>query len=339
MFPLEESTIKELRRLQRSSKDRRVYIKATVILMLHKQFSAQDIADSLGIDDETVHRYRRAFQALGLQSYLDAGFVPYTGKLSDEQEAQLCAEVRANLYLDSREVVAYIEHTFGIRYSRSAVTKLLKRLGFVYKKTKAVPAFADRKAQEQFVATLETLLERAEDQVVYFNDGVHPLHNTRPDYGWIFHGETFDMPTNPGRNRVNLTGALNAHDVTDIEVLEADRINAQATMALWETLLLKHPDKTIYNICDNAKYYHARVLKDWLAQNPRCKVLYLPPYAPNLNLIEHLWKYLRKEVISHYFYETFDEFRRAILGFFRNIKEHKQALESLLTLKFRIIGI
>ena len=316
-----------------------MYIKATVLLMLHMKFSAQDIADSLGIDDETVHRYRRAYQTLGLAGYLDTGFVPYTGRLSGEQEVQLREEVQTNLYIDSREVVAYIDRSFGIRYSRSAVTKLLKRLGFVYKKTKAVPAFADREAQEQFVTTLEALLESPEDHVVYFNDGVHPLHNTRPDYGWIYRGETFDMPTNPGRNRVNISGALNAADVTDVEVLEADRINAQATIELWTKLLLKHPDKIIYNVCDNAKYYHARVLKEWLAQNPRCKVLYLPPYAPNLNLIERLWKYLRKEVISHYFYETFDEFRRAILGFFRNIKEHKQALESLLTLKFRIIGI
>lgn len=338
MYELDVDTISKLRRLQRSSKDRRVYIKATAVLMLHMKFSARDIAESLGIDEATVYRYWHGFQTLGLPGYLDAGFVPYTGKLDSEQEARVREEVRANLYIDTREVAAYIERTFNIRYSRSAVTKLLGRLGFVYKKTKAVPAFAEKQAQEAFVAELETLLQDQENQVVYFNDGVHPLHNTRPDYGWIYRGQTYDMPSNPGRNRVNITGALNAHDVTDVEVVECDRVNAQATMALWTKLLEKHPDKIIYNVCDNAKYYHAKVLKEWLAQNPRCKVVYLPPYAPNLNLIERLWKYLRKEVISLYFYETFEEFRRAILGFFRNIKEHKQALESLLTLKFRIIG-
>ena len=97
--------------------------------------------------------------------------------------------------------------------------------------------------------------------------------------------------------------------------------------------------KTIINICDNAPYYHSNYLKDWLAQNPWCKVIYLPPYAPNLNLIERLWRFLRKQVTSYNFYEHFAEFRKAILDFFKNIKEHKQALESLLTLKFHIVGI
>jgi transposase len=122
-------------------------------------------------------------------------------------------------------------------------------------------------------------------------------------------------------------------------VVESDRVNAQSCIKLWKKQRRRHPDKTIINICDNAAYYHSRYLKDWLAQNPWCKVIYLPPYAPNLNLIERLWKFLRKQVTSYNFYEHFAEYRQAILDFFKNIKEHKQALESLLTLKFRIAGL
>lgn len=340
MIHLDADTIKHLRLLQRRHKDKRVYIKVTVLLMLHQGFKAQDIAESLGIDDGTVYRYRQSFEELGLQDYLKSFFVAYSGQLTEDEEQQLLGEVRQRLYLNSKQVAAYIENAFGIRYSLSAVVKLLHRLGFSYKKTKGVGVKADREAQEQFVQQLSELLaQEDENQVVYFNDAVHPQHNTRPDYGWVYRGEDFEIPSNPGRKRVNINGALNAHKVTDVLVVESERVNAQSCIELWQKLRRRHPGKIIINICDNAPYYHSNYLKDWLAQNPWCKVIYLPPYAPNLNLIERLWKFLRKQVTSYHFYEHFAEFRKAILDFFKNIKEHKQALESLLTLNFHIVGI
>lgn len=340
MIHLDEATVKRLRFLQRTNKDRRVFIKVTVLLMLHQQFTPEAIAASLGLDDSTIYRYRRAYETLGLDTFLSTAFVAYSGLLTDEQKAVLKHEIYNNLYMTSKEVVQYIAHTFGIRYSTSAVVKLLHQLGFVYKKTKSVPCKANRAAQEAFLKQLQELLaQKGEDAVVYFNDAVHPQHNTRPDYGWIYQGEDFEIPANPGRQRVNINGALNAQDVTDVIVVESERINAQSCIELWKKQRKKHPGTTIYNICDNAPYYHSRVIKEWLERNPWCRIIYLPPYAPNLNLIERLWKFLRKHVTSYYFYERFEEFRRAILDFFKNIKEHKNALESLLTLNFHIAGM
>lgn len=65
-----------------------------------------------------------------------------------------------------------------------------------------------------------------------------------------------------------------------------------------------------------------------------CDGLLLPPYSPNLNLIERLWKMLRKKVINTRFYRTKEEFRRAVMNFFEHIADYKEELESLLTLNF-----
>jgi transposase len=340
MFPLDEATVKRLRFLQRTNKDKRVFIKVTVLLMLHGGCSPDQIATYLGIDDGTVYRYRQGYEKRGIDEYLKTSYVPYSGELTEEQENLLTEEIRRHLYINTTEVSSYIEHSFGVKYSASGVVKLLHRLGFVYKKTKSVPSKSNRAAQEQFVEKLTELLSEVnENQVVYFNDAVHPQHNTRPDYGWIYKGEDYEMPANPGRKRVNINGALNAHNVTEVVIIEAERINAQACIKLWKKQKRKHPGKTIVNICDNAPYYHSRIIKEWLILNPWCQVVYLPPYAPNLNLIERLWKFLRKKVTSYIFYEHFAEFRQAILDFFKNIKEHKQALESLLTHEFRLMGL
>lgn len=247
MIHFDEDTVKRLRVLQRQHRDKRVYVKVTVLLMLHQGCTPQFIAESLGIDDSTVYRYGQGYEELGLEGYLKSFFVAYQGQLSAWEEEKLVKELRERLYVNSKQVAAYIETEFGIRYSVSAVVKFL--------------------------------------------------------------------------------------------VVESERINAQSCIELWKKQRRRHPGKTIVNICDNAPYYHSRVIKEWLARNPWCKIIYLPPYAPNLNLIERLWKYLRKEVISYQFFEHFAEFRKAVLDFFKNIKEHQQALETLLTLKFHIVRL
>ena len=65
--------------------------------------------------------------------------------------------------------------------------------------------------------------------------------------------------------------------------------------------------------------------------------LFLPPYSPNLNLIERLWKFLRQKIINAAFYRTKGQFRQAVLGFFNRLDEFGQELASLLTLNFHLL--
>ena len=339
MIQMDEETRKRLRKLQKTNRDKNIFVKVTVLLMLDQGISPEVIAISLGIDNSTVFRYQNTFQEKGLDFYLGNRYVAYSGKLSQEQEDLLIQELTDDLYISSKEVAQYILHTFSVEYTSKGVVKLLHRLGFVYKKTSVVPSKGDAEAQRKFLEEFQALMDGlGPEQVVYFNDGVHPQHNTRADYGWIPKGKTFEMPSNPGRRRINLNGALNAKDATDIVIREEERINAESVKKLWDTLGERNPGKTIYNICDNAPYYHSKEIKQYLIDNPKVRIIYLPAYSPNLNLIERLWKFLRKQVTSYYFYEHYAEFRQAILDFFHHIKNYKSELESLLTLKFRVIS-
>ncbi|HLP94900.1 MAG TPA: winged helix-turn-helix domain-containing protein [Saprospiraceae bacterium] len=168
MIQLDDDTIKRLRLPQRKHKDKRVYIKVTVLLMLHQGFTAQMIAESLGIDDSTVYRYQQGFADLGLDDYLKDFFVAYSGQLTKEEEQLLRSEIRQGLYINSNQVAAYIQLKFGVRYSLSVVVKQLHRLGFSYKKTKGVGLKANPEVQEQFVKELTDILTQSNDnQAVY----------------------------------------------------------------------------------------------------------------------------------------------------------------------------
>ena len=115
-------------------------------------------------------------------------------------------------------------------------------------------------------------------------------------------------------------------------------MNAQSTLELYETALARHPEATeIYIISDNAKYYHNKELAQWV-KGTRIRQVFLSPYSPNLNLIERLWKMLRKKVINTGFYRTKEEFRRAVTNFFEHIVDYKEEFESLLTLNFRLVN-
>ena len=110
-------------------------------------------------------------------------------------------------------------------------------------------------------------------------------------------------------------------------------------MNLFHKIEAKHPDaETIYIIADNARYYHACLLKDHL-EGTKIQLLYLPPNSPNLNLIERYWKFFKKTVMHNHYYQTFEQFKQACKNFFRKWKKYLPELKNLLTENFHIQAV
>lgn len=308
--------------------------------MLDRGLSLEDIELSLSLDDNTIRRYLRGFLKEGLETYLSDQYVPFSGKLTQDQEEQLRAHLRQNLYLDVKPIIVWIQEEFGVSYSISGCRDLLHRLGFVYKQSKAVAQKADEEQQCEFLQdTLPGLLEQvATGQAeVYYSDGCHPTHNTKTGRGWIEKGTDFEIDCNNGRKRVNINGAVRATKPEHLVYDVTQTVNAQSTQRLCRQLLKKHPRKTIYLVCDNARYNRCGWLQEW-AKYQRIEFVFLPAYSPNLNLIERLWRLLRKVAINSIYYPTYDEFRKGVIDFLDNTKSVKEEIRSLLTLNFRTVG-
>ena len=334
---LSTSEMEVLRKLQRNLAGSSDYARVTCILMLGMGNTPSFVAACLGIDASTVYRYRSAYLHGGTDELLENRYKGYWGLLDSRQLSALRKELRAHIYTDAKSVAEWIKSTFGVEYSPQGVVDLLNRIGFTYKKTSEVPCEADSSRQEAFAEELSDLLSKIpDDAVVYYADGVHPTHNSRSTYAWIEKGERLEQPTVSGRERVNINGLLNAHDVTDVIAHDCESVNAESTKEVYQAALERHPEASvIYIISDNARYYHNKKLKEWV-EGTKIRQIFLPAYSPNLNLIERLWKFLRKKVINTGFYRTKEKFRQAIKDFFGNIGAYKEELESLLTLKFRL---
>jgi len=309
------------------------------ILLLDTGDSAEDITHYLFLSLTTVNNYLNKYQTGGLELLVQDNYLGTECRLTREQQESLTSHLEENLYQTILSVRKYIVSEYSISYAESGVRHLLNRLGFVDKKPKAVPGKANPELQAEFLSKLEQKLsENSSNTAVFFADGTHPQHNTDCSYGWIKKGQIKEIKTNTGRQRVNINGVINAKNPTEVMIDESDSINAESTIRLLTNLENNYQAlNKIYVVVDNARYYKCKLVQDYL-KTSRIELLYLPPYSPNLNLIERLWRLLKKEVLYNRYIDKFSDFRAVILDFFENIKNYSEQLNSLMTLRFHLIG-
>lgn len=328
-----------LKKAHRQAKSKREADRIKTILFLNQGFSYEETARLLMLDDSTARAYYREYQQGGLDDLISDHYTGRKSTLTTGQVHFLKLHLRIRTYLTTQDVAVYVADRFGVNYSVAGMTKLLHRLGFAYKKPKVVPGKADAQKQAEFLKSYRELqaTKKADDHL-YFVDGVHPHHNAIPAYGWIEKGKDKHLKTNTGRQRLNLNGALNSEDITDVEILSESTLNADAMIRLCERLLAKHALGMIYLILDNARYYRAKRVSEFVKSHPRIVLQFLPSYSPNLNLIERLWLFFQKKILYNRYYQDFATFERISMHFFQDLKRYRPQLQTLLADNFQIVA-
>ena len=311
--------------------------KINVILLLGDGWTIKAVAKALFLSDETTGKYKKDYNDGGITKLLGKRYLGSNCNLTEKQQGILCEELDANIYLTTAQVVAFAEKAFGIIYSVSGMNDLLHRLNYSYKKPKLIPGKSDDELQETFIDQYEEFMAtKPNSAAVYFIDGVHPQHNTMAAYGWIKKGEERKLKTNTGRQRVNLHGAINI-ETLEVEVVEGEKVNSESTIELLKGIEKSCPfASVIYVILDNARYHYSMIVKEYLKES-KIKLVFLPAYSPNLNLIERLWRLFKKKIIYNRYYEKFKDFKEACMSFFKNIRMYENEIQSLMTEEFQLI--
>jgi transposase len=246
------------------------------------------------------------------------------------------------------QVCEWVETTFGRRFSVSGMRKLLMRLGCSFHKASAFLFKADQDKQKEFVAEYEQDKNKVHDEGWrrYFVDGVHPLYGLEVVfYCWLLAGQRFEVGVGGGRKRLNILGA---YCPDDMEYLDrrytTANLNAQSVIELFTLMMAKHPETKHFRIyLDNAKYQHAKILQEWIGktltdQGVRFDLRHLPAYSPNLNLIERLWKFLRKEALQKW-HPSFEAMQQAVAAVLDNLPRYRQQLQTLMTERFHLTPV
>lgn len=330
-FTLSKNQLKELRLAHRTEKSRKSAYKLNAIILLGTGWKIKQVKDALLIDDDTLRHYVAKYNESGIEGLLSTHYKGSRSYLSEKETDQLCVELDKAIYLTTKEVADYILRTYHIHYSLSGMRDLLHRIGYEYKKPTLVPGDPDHEAQEIFIDQYHDFMQKKQEDVdVFFVDAVHPEHNTMAAYGWIKRGVKKELKTNSGRQRLNLHGAMNA-ETLEVTLLESDTVNGDSTIDLITRLDQQYfMSSEIILLLDNARYHYSKEVQEHLLTCPRVRLVFLPSYSPNLNLIERLWKFFKKKVLYNRYYENIVAFREASIQFFRNIKQYSEEIASIM---------
>lgn len=223
-----------------------------------------------------------------------------------------------------------------------AVQILQKKLNLSFKKTRLIPGgHPDKETQEKTVQEIIADVEESKNGklAVLSFDPTHPTHNNVNGYLWQEKGKenTKKVLSNTGRKRITVLGALNLLTKEPTSLVTESNCDTNLILAFLDEVKKEYSDKQKIVIwLDNAKYQRNYVVMEY-AKNLCITLKYLPPYAPNLSLIERVWKFFKKKVLTNHYVKEFDDFLEAVNAFFKNWEKYLKELETRLTLKFEII--
>jgi transposase len=325
--------------------DPRVQQKMEVLWLKSFGLPHDRIALYANVSRRTVQRY--------LDEYLEGG-LPGLRRCRSHRPQTALAEHLDSLeeyfqkhpVRSAKQAQAIIERQTGIRRGLTQVRHFLKdHLGLHWRKTGAIPVPPKKTVEEHAREQGGFLREKLEPRLkqarrgrrqVYFVDAAHFVF--APFLGYLWCAVRMFVRAASGRKRYNVLGALDAVSHRLIRVTNYDYINAESVCALLRAVAEASVGLPITLVLDNARYQKCAIVQE-LAKSLKIELLYLPSYSPNLNLIERLWRFLRKASLDSTYYEDFSQFTTAIDRCLDNLATvHEDEMETLLTHKFQTFG-
>jgi transposase len=305
-------------------------------LLLKENMEAKTISRVVGVSERQIRNYRKTYEEQGSSALTsDTSYRP-----ASELEAYKDV-IRENLIsrpvATASEASERIRVLTGIKRSPTQVRVFLRRLGLKPLKVASIPAKADPAAQSDFLEkSLEPRIKEAEEgkRVLLFMDAAHFVWQLYLGVLWCV--TRIFIPAASGRTRINVLGAYDPIKNALIRNINRSYITSSTVIELLEKIKTVYFHQAITIVLDNARYQRCKAVMEKAAELG-IELLFLPTYSPNLNLIERLWRFVKKESLYSKYYETANQFEAAITNCLDEINTNKKhKMETLMTLKFQL---
>lgn len=307
-----------------------------VVYLKSQGFTHKEIEKIVGLTHGTITSHLKLYQHGGLDALKTLNYKGqpsklhrYTDQIKDSLEKQPVGTIK--------EAKARIKAITDIELSLPQISSFLDQIGCTRRKVKQIPDKLDIEKQETFKhEELEPLIEQARNKDIHlvFGDAAHFV--LRPFLGFLYCFTALFVKASAGRKRYNVLGALDAITKELTIFTNFTYINSLSICALLDQLKAHYADGLpIYLIVDNARYQKNKFVWAY-AEKVGITLVYLPAYSPNLNLIERLWKFVKKKVLYSVYYADFSAFTSSIDQCLADTQDkYKEELDTLLALNFQ----
>jgi len=309
--------------------------KLEAVLLKTQNLPHQMICRLCGICGNTLRNYLNEYQEGGLEKLKELHFYRPTSQLEEPRQL-VQTELTLHPVATVKQARSRIFELTGIKRGLSQVREWLGRCRLQRRKVGMVPAKADPKKQAAYRSEmLEPRLQEAQagQRLVFFVDAAHFV--LQPFLGFLWCVKRVFIKAPSGRQRLNVLGALDAVSHRLITVSNETYITAASVCELLRLIAVEAAGRPVTILLDNARYQHCAMVES-LAHELNLELAFLPSYSPNLNLIERLWKFVKKQCLYSEYYADFPAFKTAILQCLTQTHErHKPDLDTLLAFNFQ----
>jgi transposase len=339
-YKFSENEIEMLNKYRDQQNNIRLKVRFIALLMIADGTDITSVASITGKTVNTINNWLRQYISEGIDSMNSYDYKPKKPYLDFFQINHIVIYVTFEHPENLKQIKEYIKEKFGVDYTLEAVRLMLKKRGLSVIRPKVHPGSPPSLEQQQ--AFIDKYNEQKQTDppgsVRLFMDAMHLHHQNIPGRCWGDPKFVPVMDTDTGRNRLNILGAYNPETHLFLHLTGEENCNADRVIRFLKnigTVYSYAPKITVYS--DNAKYFYAKKVNEWLADNPKIIINYLPCYAPNLNLIERFWKYAKDKLVKSKYYKEYKMFRAKVFQFLNNVGDHIEKLKTLMAERFQIV--
>ncbi|WP_156890004.1 IS630 family transposase [Planococcus lenghuensis] len=332
-----EAEIQELQTVMNSEQERRMFERYQAVRLVLEGKTQKEAAAIIGRTEHTVGSYMAAYKKgglAGLQRGTSTGRPP---KLTAEQRQELrdiiAHQTPADVGFPARAnwtlglAVELIERKWGETYSPKGLSQLFDSLGLSFTRPTYTLKKADPEKQAEFrdktFPDLKKLMDGKIDRLLFEDESMIRDYQAIGST-WFLRGQQRMIPTFGQHKGVKLIGTLD-YETGEIICTEEERYGAGTFLRFLEKLLTAYPTGKLVMILDNARIHHAKLIQPFLEENrDRLELVFLPPYSPQLNLMEGVWKWLKEAVIHNVFFGTVQKITLAVRAFLKDVDQRRE---------------
>ncbi|QAA35314.1 IS630 family transposase [Clostridium manihotivorum] len=325
--------ILELQAAMKKTKNIRMYKRYSVVLKHFQGFQNKVIAEMEGLEEHAVGSYIKKYKVNGLEGLAMKKPSGAPRKLSPEQEQELIYVITNNTPDEVgfeaiknwtiKLICQWVMLNFKIIIKHSSMAVILHRLNLSYTRPTYVLKKADKEKQEVFKRDFETLKKTLDGLVdtILFQDESMIRDYQAIQKTWFVKGQQRKIPTYGKNAGVKLIGILD-YETGHVYCEEHDKYDAVVFLEFLKKVLSQYPKGKIVIVLDNARIHHAKLIQPFLEEmKDRLELMFLPPYSPELNLIEGLWGWLKSSVVNNVFFKSVNRVKDSIQNFIRTINK------------------